>query len=365
MIIKDIIDYLEELAPLSYSLEWDNCGLQIGNKFNKVKNIGIALTTTTEIIEKAIEKNCNFLITHHPLIFKPLKNIDTSDFIGKIIKTSLKNDITIYTMHTNFDSSEQGLNYEIAKKIGLDNISILSVTREIEMLKLVTFVPEDYTISVINSVSEEGAGRIGKLSHCSYITAGIATFIEDKDKKDNIEIPNKETEDKLEIIVPSDKLNKVLKKLKKAHPYEDNEIVYDIYKLDNHKKEVGIGVIGDFYTPFKFEEILNLVKDTLNLNKFTYIGEKDKLIKRVAICTGSGGSLLKEVKKKGADLYITGDIKYHTAIDAKEMNLCIIDAGHYYTEILFLPFISKYLSNFVNEHEIIELKENDPFNYYY
>lgn len=365
MIIKDIIEYLEELAPIQYSLNWDNCGIQIGNKNIKVKNIGIALTPTTEIIEKAIENDCNFLITHHPLIFQPLKNIDTSNFIGKIIELSIKNDITIYTMHTNFDSCENGLNYEIAKKIGLDNISVLSVNKEIEMVKLVTFVPEDYTINVINAISDEGAGRIGKLSHCSYITAGIATFIDEKEQRNNLEIPNKETEDKLEIIVPSDKLDKVLKKLKSVHPYNDHEIVYDIYKLENHKKKVGIGVVGEFYTPFKLEEIFSIIKDFLNLKKFTYIGNKDKMIKKVAICTGSGGSLLNQVKKNNADLYITGDIKYHTAIDAKEMGISIIDAGHYYTEILFLPFISKYLSNFVKEHQIIELKENDPFNYYY
>lgn len=362
MNIRNIVSVLEKIAPLEYSLDWDNCGLQVGNLDKKIEKVAIALTPTTKIIEEAVEKGCNFLITHHPLLFKSIKSINTKTPLGKCLELALKNDLTIYTLHTNFDSASSGLNYTIAKDLGLDNIEILSVSGQNESFKLVTFVPEEYTLKVVNAISDAGAGNIGKFSHRSYIAAGIATFSNDESSIEELETPNKESEDRLEIIVPKHALNNVISALKEYHPYDD--VIYDIYKLENKGESIGIGTIGEFYTPFRLSEVINQVKNNLNIKKLCYVGEPSKSIAKVAICTGSGSSFMELAKKKGADLYITGDIKYHTAIDAKELDLALIDAGHYSTEIIAVPFLAKYLKrNLSQSLDIVELIEDDPFSH--
>ena len=359
---KELISILEEMAPPEYSMEWDNSGLQVGNLGNEIKKVGIALTPTLKIIKEAIDKQCEILITHHPLIFKPLKQISTDSPIGKSIETALKNNLCIYTMHTNFDSSSAGLNYLIAQELGLDNIDVLHVTQNIEILKLVTFVPEEYTLKVINAISDVGAGRIGKFSHCSYITAGIATFVNESNNHiEDLEIPNKEPEDRLEVIVPRNNLEKVITVLKEIHPYKD--IVYDIYKLEDKSHKIGIGTIGEFYTPFPLSEVIKMVKRNLHIDNLSYVGDKNKMIDKVAICTGSGGSFMELANKKKANLYITGDIKYHTAIDAKELDIALIDAGHHGTEIIAVPFLAKFIKKQFNDLEIHELIEENPFTY--
>lgn len=361
MKIQNIISQLEKIAPLEYSLDWDNCGLQVGSLSNNLENVAIALTPTVEIIEQAIEKKSNLLITHHPMIFKAIKTIDTETPLGKMIHLALSNNLTVYTLHTNFDSSSIGLNYTIAKGLGLDNIDVLSVTGYNENYKLVTFVPEEYTLKLVNALSEAGAGSIGKFSHRSYITAGITTLSDGNAEINNLDL-SKESEDKLEMTVPKSKLNKIIQVLKDAHPYE--EVLYDIYKIEDKSQVYGIGTIGEFYTPFKLFEIIEIIKRNLNINNMSYVGDPEKIIERVAICTGSGASLMKEAKIKGADLYITGDIKYHDAIDASEMDLALIDATHYSTEIISVNFLAKYIKkHFKSEFEVFELIEKNPFSY--
>lgn len=362
MKIKEITNFLEKLAPLEYSLDWDNCGLQVGNLKNNLGKIGIALTPTVEIIEKSISNDCNLLITHHPLIFKAIKTIDINNPIGKMISLAMKNDLTIYTLHTNFDSASTGLNYNIAKGLGLDNIEVLSITGSLDNYKLVTFIPEEYTLKIINALSEAGAGNIGKFSHRGYITAGITTFSNQNEPITNFETLDKESEDRLEMTVPKSKLNNVINVLKENHPYED--VLYDIYKIEDKSNVYGIGTVGSFYTPFRLIEIINILKRNLNIPNLSFVGDPEKKIERVAICTGSGASLMKDAKRKNADLYITGDIKYHDAIDAKEIDLALIDATHYFTEIISVPFLSKYLKNNFNSNlQIVELIEDNPFSY--
>lgn len=361
MDIKDLITKLEQLAPLDYAMDWDNCGVQVGKKEGKVTKIAIALSPTLEIIEKAIDNGCNILLTHHPLIFKALKRIDTTKPIGKSIELALKNDLLVYTLHTNFDSVSSGLNYTIAKDLGLDNIELLSTTKTIDKFKLVTYIPEEYTLNVLNALSEKGAGSIDKFTHKSYITSGISTF-HDTTLNKGEEFPSKDGEDKLEITVDGNNLKNVLDTLKKVHPYEDFN--YDLYKLEDKSLKVGIGTIGEFITPFTLKEVVENVKKVLKLNNFTYVGNSNKVINKVAICTGSGSSFLDLAKNKGADLYITGDIKYHTAIDAKEIDISLIDAGHHGTEIIAVPFLSKYIKENISKNiEIVELLEEDPFNW--
>ncbi len=361
MKIQNIVNILENIAPLEYSLDWDNCGLQVGDLSEKLEKISIALTPTVDIVQKAIDNGSNLLITHHPMIFKSMKSINTKMPIGKMISLAMSNNLTIYTLHTNFDSAKTGLNYSIAKGLGLDNIEVLSVSGYNPKYKLVTFVPEEYTLKIVNELSNAGAGNIGKFSHRSYITAGISTLSDGNAEINNFDL-SKDSEDKLEMTVPKNKLNKIIQILKESHPYE--EVLYDIYKIEDKEDVYGIGTVGEFYTPFNLIEIIEMVKRNLNISNLSFVGDPQKSIEKVAICTGSGSSLMKDAKSKGADLYITGDIKYHDAIDAIEMDLSLIDATHYSTEIISVNFLAKYIKKHLkSEIEVFELIEKNPFSY--
>jgi len=309
------------------------------------------------------------LITHHPLIFKAIKNINLNTALGKCLELALKNDLTIYTMHTNFDSVSDGLNYTIAKDMGLDDISILNITYKVKVLKLVTFVPLEYTLKVLEAICDAGAGKFGKLVNYSYTTTGSTTFSKqhiDNTKNNENESSKEVPEERLEIVVPENKLEKVISALKKAHPYEDDQISFDVYGLKNKYQYIGIGTVGEFYTPFTLSEVIEIVKKNLKIKNIKFVGDSKKQITRVAVCTGSGKGFLKIAKESKADLYITGDIDYHTAIEAKDLDIALIDAGHYATEILSVAFISNYIKEHFNnipKEDIIEILEHDPFSY--
>ncbi|MEK7434698.1 MAG: Nif3-like dinuclear metal center hexameric protein [Cyanobacteriota bacterium] len=341
MKIKEIINYLENLAPKEYSLDWDNCGIQVGSLEKEIKNISIALTPTIEIIEKAIENKSDFLITHHPMIFKSLKSINTDSPIGKMIELSLKNNLTVYTMHTNFDSVETGLNYEIAKDLNLNNIELLSISGQYNYYKIVIFVLSENTNKIIDIVSKTNQNFYNS-------------------KKENILVFNYSDKDRIEITSTKKEYKHIIKNLKENI---DNDFLYDVYKIEDKEYKYGIGTIGVLSKPKKLEEIIKEIKLNLNLKNLTYVGEPSKNIERIAICTGSGSSFINLAKQKGADLYITGDIKYHTAIDANEINLAMIDAGHYGTEIICVKFISNYIKKEYNNIDVFDIIENDPFFY--
>lgn len=351
----DIIHIMEKLAPKELAESWDNVGLNVGDKNSEIKKILIALDATSLVIDEAIEKNANMIITHHPLIlFNDLKNINPDSPIGEKIYKLIKNNISVYCAHTNLDIAFGGTNDILADLIGLENIEILEITKNENLFKFVVYVPKTYVDKIYEAIKVADGGHTGNYSECTFSTNGKGRFKPLKGTNPFIgKTENLETVDevRVETIISKNKLKNLISEIKKVHPYE--EIAYDIYKLENEGDFYGIGRIGNLKENIKFVEFAKILKEKLGLDFIRIVGNKDKTIKRVGLCTGAGSEFFDTAKYKGADCYITGDLKFHEAQKALDMGLCVIDATHYATENLIVPVLGKYLQNQIKDIDII------------
>jgi dinuclear metal center YbgI/SA1388 family protein len=352
---KEIIKYLEEWAPKGIAWDKDNVGLQVGDPEIKIKNILLSLDLKEEVIENAIKENCNLIITHHPLLFYPLKNLDYSkNIIARMIEKLIKNNITLYSAHTNLDFTKHGVSYQLAKRLLLKNIRFLKNLSE-NQIKLAVFIPESHVSKVAEAIYQSGGGIIGEYSHCSFRSTGTGTFkgsIESNPAIGKSGVAEFVEEVKLEVLVNRWKLNQVLNAMKKAHPYE--EVAYDIYSLKNENANYGIGAIGELSDSMVTNDFLGFVSSKLKTSTLRYTNSKKKKIKTVAVCGGSCGELVDEAIKQNADAFVTADLKYHTFQDAGS-KILLIDAGHYETEAPILDEIKKRLESLRNENRKIKI----------
>lgn len=352
---KEIIKYLEEWAPKGIAWEKDNVGLQIGDPQIKIKNILISLDLTEAVIQSAQKENCNFIITHHPVLFYPLKHLDFSKSrIAKMIATLIKNNITLYSAHTNLDFTKYGVSYQLAKKLELKNIKFLKNLSE-NQFKLSVFVPVNHIDKVAEAVYQAGAGIIGEYSNCSFRTSGIGTFMGSNTSNPSIGkkgVVESVEEVKLEVLVDKWKLNEVIIAMKKSHPYE--EVAYDVFALKNENINYGVGAIGEMNETISINDFLSFVSSKLKTSGLRYVKGKTKRIKTVAVCGGSCGELLDEAIKQNADAFVTADLKYHTFQDA-EGKILLIDAGHYETEVPVLDEIQTRLKKLLIENKNIKV----------
>jgi len=355
MTCKEVIKYLEDWAPKEIAWQNDNVGVQVGNTSRKVKNILLSLELTAEVVNQAIKKKCNLVITHHPLIFHPIKKLDlNSDINAQLIEKLIKKEITVFSAHTNLDFTKHGVSFQLAKKLGLKNITFLKKQKS-NQYKLSVFIPTTHVEKVANAVFNAGGGIIGEYSNCSFRSEGEGTF-----KGSNISNPivgtkgkyEKVKEIKLEVLVNSWKLNVVLNAMLTAHPYE--EPAYDIYPLENSNVNYGAGAIGNFEKSLSPTKVLEIVSKKLDSKNLRYVYGPANKIKKVAVCGGSGSELINEVISSGADAFVTADIKYHTFHSANDKFL-LIDAGHYETEIPVIAEIHKRLSKLVKEKSNIKV----------
>ena len=349
MVIREITNYLEEIAPLSLQESYDNCGLIIGDFKTEVKGILITLDTTEDIVDEAISIGANLIISHHPIIFSGLKKLNGKNYIERTVIKAIKNDIAVYAIHTNLDNINSGVNFQICNKLNLKKIQILD-SKTGELKKLVTFVPVNYQEKVRSALFEAGAGHIGNYNSCSYNLEGNGTFKALENANPFIGEINEihtEKEIRIEVIFPKYLENKIISALIKNHPYE--EVAYDIYKLDNNLKTIGAGMIGELETELDELSFLSELKSKFNLEVIKHTQLLNKKIKKVAVCGGSGSFLLEKAKQQKADIFITADIKYHQFFDS-ENQILIADIGHYESEVftkdLIFDFINKKFPRF-------------------
>lgn len=350
MIAEDIINYIEHWAPPGIAWDKDNIGLQVGSKKQRIKNIFLCLELTEKALNEAIKKKANFIFTHHPFIFNPLKNINTdSDSKGKLIEKLIKNDITLFSAHTNLDFTKDGVSFELAKSLKLQNIQFL-VNQKENQFKLVVFVPKDSLDKVSEDLHNAGAGIIGEYENCSFQLNGTGTFKGSKDSNPVIGEKGKSEsvdEVRIEFLVDSWKLNKVLKSLQSSHPYE--EPAFDVYPLKNKNVNYGFGAIGTLEKSLTTNEFLDYTCTSLKTNDLRFAKGKKNKIKKVAVCGGSGSDLLEAAIKNGADAFVTADLKYHTFQDGED-RILFIDAGHYETEVIALKMVKSKLEKFINKN---------------
>jgi dinuclear metal center YbgI/SA1388 family protein len=331
MKVSEIISVLEELAPPSLQESYDNSGLIVGNKDQEVTKVLISLDCIESVVEEAIKNKANLIVSHHPILFKGIKQLNGKNYVERTILKAIKNDIALYAIHTNLDNVFEGVNFKIAEKLGLKNCRSLRL-KENNLAKLSTFVPIEHKSEVVKAIYAAGAGKIGNYSECSFSTEGIGTF-----KALENAVPfvgskgvlHSEAEEKLEVIVPMHLKSTVVNALLKAHPYE--EVAYDLYPLLNSNPKIGSGYIGETEKNIPAKEFLQNLKNVFKCEVIKHTKLVKKNITKVALCGGSGSFLLADAKRAGADIFISADFKYHEFFDA-ENDLIIADIGHYESE---------------------------------
>jgi dinuclear metal center YbgI/SA1388 family protein len=368
-VVKDIIDMMESIAPQQLAEGWDNSGLQCGDLNWPVNHIVVALDPSPSVVKAACDKKADLLITHHPLLFSPLKKIVLNSPVGKIIHASVCQKLAIFTAHTNLDSVCGGLNDVFAEKIGLKNLRLLASADSSDEYKLVVYVPAKSSQQVLNAVLETKAGIIDTYTCCTFRHNGIGTFKPGDESNPAIGKANKINEVdevKIETRVSKKHLNKVIDHIRHHHPYET--MAYDIYPLFDIEHDNGIGRIGELESPMSLGELSGELKKRFQLNTLKVAGSLDMRVKKAAICTGSGSSLMKQFFASDADVFISGDLKFHDARDAESQSRGLIDIGHFASEELMIGMIKERLFKIIKGKGLnvaVEAmrQEEDPYLY--
>lgn len=362
MKLNDLIKKIENKYPLSFAYDWDNVGLIVGDFDNEIKKILVSLEANEKVIEEAIEKNVDLIVTHHPFIFRKMNKINTKDLKGKLIHKLIKNDIALYSMHTNFDIAFDGLNDYFMEIMGFENCKVLDVTNSEVLYKLAVYIPMTHEKIVREALGEIGAGYIGNYSNCTFNSLGIGTFKPEEKSNPFIGEMGKieeVKEVKIETVVSSSILQKTISKMIEVHPYE--EVAYDVYKLENKGVSVGLGRYCIIHNEMDLESLCEKIKLKLDMDYIRVVGELNRKIKKVAVVTGAGADMINLAKSKNCDVIITGDVKYHEAQDALDMNMCIVDCGHFHTENIFKDVMKRFLDTFKSV-EVINSEINlNPF----
>ncbi len=324
----ELIALFEQFSPKAYAMEGDKIGLQVGDLSRPVQNVMIALDVTEEVVDEAISLNTDLIIAHHPPIFRALTKITADNPAGRLMQKLIKHDISVYAAHTNLDVAKGGVNDLLSDALGLTDCEVLVPTYEDKLKKLAVYVPTDHTEQVKTALGDAGAGAIGNYSHCSFTAQGQGVFKPEQDTNPFKGEPGKlETVDeaRIETIYPQSIEKKVINALKKAHPYE--EPAFDIYDVGQQGEQLGLGRIGKI-EEMTLADFAEHVKKRLDVKGVRVVGDLKAKVKKVAVLGGDGNKYYSHAIRKGADVYVTGDMYYHVAIDARELGLNIIDPGH-------------------------------------
>lgn len=343
---KAIVEFMERLAPIHMAEKWDNVGLQLGDPLAKVSRILVAVDPVEEVVREAVEKRADMIITHHPFFFDTVKTLRQDTATGRIAALLIKNGISLYCAHTNLDNAPEGINQHLAELLDLRELMTLEPLDGCGYHKIVVFVPAGHEDRVAQAMSEAGTGRIGNYSHCSFRAKGVGTFMPGDNTDPFIgqrgELERVE-EYRVETIVPSELTGRVVREMLAAHPYE--EAAYDIYSLQNGRSDIGAGRVGLLPQAVSLGTFVQRVKKVLDLTQVRCLGSNDMMVRRIAVCGGSGASLIDMAAAMGADVFLTGDIKHHDALKSRGLGLALIDAGHYGTEKIAADIIKAHIDN--------------------
>lgn len=333
--LSRIIQAIEAVAPKSLAEDWDNVGLQVGSRQQPIHRILLTLDVTDRVIEEAVEKKADLILSHHPFIFKGLKTLSCDSEKGKAVERLIKNDIAVYVAHTNLDAAAGGINDYLAKRLELEQVKVLEMSPPTMYYKVVVYVPKECVEEMVQVMGKNGAGAIGHYDFCTFRTPGTGTFRPLEGAQPFVGTVNhiqSVAEERVEAIILASDLKNLIAQLKKNHPYE--EMAYDVIPLENGQLlvETGLGRIGVLKEPMKAMDFMAWLKEKLGLETLRGAGNWPESVRRVAICSGTGTDLIGLAKAKRADVFITGDMKYHDGQRAFEQHLWVLDAGHYGTE---------------------------------
>lgn len=342
--VKKIANAMERWAPKAYAYDWDPVGLSVGSFDARVKTVLCCLSLDEGALNAAKKTKAQMIVSHHPLIFRPLKNLVEDNAHTCLCLALHDAKISCYSAHTNLDVAPGGVNSVLADTLGLKNTRVLFPAAHAEQVKLAVFVPGTHLAPLRDALAQAGAGVIGDYTHCSFSTPGTGTFLPGKSTapfSGKRGVLNEEAERRFEMLVNKKDVGAVLTVLYAAHPYE--EPAYDLVPLLNTNPEIGLGLLGDIEKPLTLKQFAKQVRIALGIRHLRFSGDPKKKVQRVAVMGGAGGG---EVGKIPADVdvFVTGDVKYHNALDAVESGLAVIDAGHWGTEKGIVPVMAKFLS---------------------
>lgn len=361
--IKEILSVLEEMAPLAYAEEFDNVGLLLGNPETEVTGILVCHDALENVIEEAIDKECNLVVCFHPIIFSGLKKITGKNYVERTAIKAIKNDIAIYAVHTALDNHKHGVNKIFCDALGLINTKIL-VPKQNFIRKLITYTVPENAEKVRSALFEAGAGTIGNYDHCSFNSEGFSTYKGNEESNPVIGEKGRLTtgqEIKIEVIFEKYLEGKILRALFSNHIYE--EVAYEVYDIQNTHQNIGLGMIGELQVPLKEKDFLLFVKEKMQVPAIRHTQFTGKPVKKVAVLGGSGSFAIQNAIRAGAHVFLTADLKYHNFYEA-ENKLILADIGHFeserYTKNYIVDFLRKKILNFA----IILSEENtNPVKY--
>ncbi len=345
MTVAELAQYLEDWAPKWSAWERDNVGLQMGDRRKKVRSVLLTLDITESVAQEAISRRADLIVSHHPLLFRPLTTVTSQDTIGRIVLSLAKKDIAVYSAHTNLDFTTDGVSFVLARTLGLRRVRFLAPLRE-TLAKIVVFVPESHVEAVTSAMAGAGGGTIGEYSSCSFRSRGRGTFIGSEQtnpyagKAGTLEQVD---EIRLEMVVPRENVRDVVRAVKEVHPYE--EVAYDIYHVENENPNFGMGAVGELPAAKSLKSFLALISRKLGAPSLRHTGELSREVRRIAVCGGSGSELLATARNNGADALVTADVRYHTFHEVDE-KIALIDAGHWETERLVLESVADRLRQY-------------------
>ena len=368
--VSDFITILNRLAPPRLAEAWDNVGLQVGHREWPVKTVWVALDPLPEVVAKACKSDVDLLITHHPLFFKPIKQIDCASPVGGVVAMAAAHQMAIFTAHTNLDSVAGGVNDVLAARMGLNHIRTLTDRTDARVCKLVVFAPPAHVQPILDAMFSAGAGRIGNYTHCSFRSEGTGTFFGGNNTSPaagSRGVLNAIGEHRVEVLVPRDGVDAIVSAAKQVHPYET--MAYDVYPLVANDHRSGLGRIGQLPAPLALADFVAQLKTNLQLSTVKIVGSAKKRVKKVAVCSGSGSSLLADAIAAGAEVYVSGDISYHTARDAQQAGIGVIDVGHFHSEQPVVDVLAASLRDVLKVEDIPVVvaavdTERDPFDYF-
>jgi dinuclear metal center YbgI/SA1388 family protein len=342
--IHDLIGLLNGLYPPGLAEDWDNVGLQVGDPAKALTRGMVALDPGLDAVCAARAVGAQVLVTHHPLIFRGLKQLTPEDEVGRVVWRAVQDDVAVISVHTNLDSARGGLNVWLAERLGILDPEPLRQA-DGSFLKLVVFVPSGHEAELADALFAAGAGGVGRYDQCSFRVPGTGTFRPGEGADPFIGRPGhrEEVEElRLEVLVPRNRLSRVLDRMFKTHPYE--EVAYDLVPLDNRLPGAGLGRIGRLAQALPLEGFADCVKKALGCATVRVVGADDVAVSKVAVCGGSGADLVRTAHRQGADVIVTGDVKYHEARSAEALGIAVVDAGHFATEHLMVDALTQVLN---------------------
>lgn len=360
-VVSDWLELLDEWYPPAWAEEWDNVGLQVGDRSRRAERALVALDPTAEVVGEAADKGCGLLVAHHPLLFRPLSRLDVDEPVGRTLAAALSGGVAVVACHTNADVASPGVSDALAEALDLEVTGVLDETAAGERVKLVTFVPADATAKVLDAIAGAGGGVIGEYTHCSYRVSGTGTFLPSDRARPAVGERgslNEVEEDRLEVVVPRDRLRAAALAMVDAHPYE--EVAYDVYPLASGGG-LGLGRVARPRSPLTASALADVCRERLG-GSVRVAGKDDVDVRNVALCGGSGASLIPAALRAGVDAYVTGDVKHHEALDAASDGLTVIDAGHHGTEWPFVPHLAGRLATAGLGEVLVSEVSTDPFS---